>query len=467
MLLNEPVKISKARCAIFGAPKEEITLTDFLSEWTLTIQLNEKGETYLKDPLSFGAYTITGTRSKEALPEGRSVFFSYQTETVEYEGKEYKIITTYPPNTWFWFGRTFGEWKGYHNMIPASPPFSNDDHCQYIEADDPTKLTNSFNEETGQLKIYSESSKKNIVHAWAANILLPYSPQGECRRAVFLAQAKKNGNKVKEAYIGLGINSQEGEETNPELLDKYNLRLMSEIGEKKDLYQVDVTRYPNDAFTPVAFVANDSNKDGTLKSTEIIIDAMWMDHLEAASGMTEVLYKKAYTHGLRSDVCLMAGPGWHSATVVTGNYQNYFGQSSSEGAEGGVYSNSSMAMPLKWDFQGNSKKLYVRAYIYTPWAPWWCWWAISTNLEPYRAKNKNQKVNGNFPQVLNDDKQLAGGELYLEHGGYEWVDLEFDCPGAPKNETFYLIFYTKNGQRKGAAHATGIWEFQLEVGVDR
>lgn len=455
MILNEGVNAIFSECLLYGAPNETVTLLNIDTGEEKEYLLNEKGEIFISK-LHYGLYFLTGTKSKEALPDGRIAYFDNSSKDILIDGIQHRILSVYPENTWFWFGKTFGEWKGTQ-YTPGSKPFTENTYYQ----DEKIKETTSLNLENGCLKIYSQSSKKNKAYGWSGNIQLIKKP-GNCNRICFLAKATLEGSKTKEATVGLGFNIKDSTKT--DIGNLYNFFLQAQVGKEKDIYMADVSRYRDLSCMPVAFIANDSTKDETIVSSSLEIYAIWMDELIAeGSGETEKVKLAVSWQTLRSEILAMAGRGWHNASMITDTGENFVGRSVDWNGSG-QKTNSSMAVPLTFDFSGISKNLKMTCLFYLPYAPWECYWAISTNLDPYRAKDTNQAINGIFPEVTNDDGQLARGTYVFNES---LMKMEFPCNRIPKNTKFYLILYTKYSDKIGAIHARGTLEAWVEYGVDR
>ena len=454
MILNEGVNAIFFDCLLCGAPNETVTLLNIETGVEEAYVLNSEGELIVPS-LYYGLYLITGSRSKEALPEGRITYFDNSAEEILIEDKQYRILSVYPEKTWFWFGKSFGKWTG-SQYVPGSDPFSDKTYYQ----DEKIKETTSLDLENGCLKIYSQSSKKNKAYGWSGNIQSIKTPEN-CNRVCFLAKATLEGSKTKEATVGLGFNIDNS--TKVDIGNLYNFFLQAQVGKEKDIYMADVSRYQEQNCMPVAFIANDSNKDNTIKSSSLEIYAIWMDELVAeGGGTTSKLKLDVPTETYRSEILAMAGRGWHKASVIN-NDENFVGRSTDWNGSG-LNSNSSMAVPLIFDFSGLSKKLFVTCNFYLPYSPWKCYWAITTNIAPYIAKDLDQAINGIFPEVENDSGQLARGEQTFDKAKME---MEFPCAHLPRNEKFYLVFYTKVTNKYGAIHASGTLQAWVEYGVDR
>lgn len=454
MILNDVVNAIYSDCLLRGAPNETVTLINIETTEEKSFSLNSEGELRVSS-LNYGIYVIKGSKSIEALPEGRLVLFNEYTENTLIDGKRYRILSAYPDNTWFWFGKQFGTWQG-SQYVPGSKPFIENTYYQ----DEKIKETVSIDKTKGCLKIYSQSTKKDKAYGWTGNIASVKQPK-DCNRICFLANASLNGSKIKNATVGLGFNI--ANSTKTDLGDKYNFFLQAQVSSKKEVYMADVSRYRGQNCMPVAFIANDSTKDETVISSTLEIYAIWMDEIVAEGGGETEKITWAPSQTLRSEILATAGNRWQKAFSVTTTGENFVGRSTDYGATG-MDTNSSMAIPLVFDFYGNSKKLKLKAYFYLPYAPWTCYWAISTNLEPYRAKSISQNVNGFFPEVTNDSDQIARGEYTINE---ESLTMEFPCTSIPKNSQFYLIFYSKVEKKYGAIHARGTLEAWVEYGVDR
>ena len=462
MILNEHLTAIYTDCILYGAPNETITLTDLLTEESREYNLDSNGECII-EKINHGVYNLLGSISKEVYPEGRLAFLDSTTPSIVKDQKVCKILKAYPDTTWFWFGLQFGEWKCCQE-VPQSDPFTKETYYK----DEELTNTCSVDKEKGCLKIYSQSSKKDKQYAWTGYIAKPLEPLGT-GRICFLGNQSGSGAPSGIKYsITAGL-AQNNKDTSSSTLEPgYTFNLQASIEKERGIFEASTVRYQKTPMMPVVFIANNTSKDDTVTQISAEIYAIWMDEFEAvATGITEEFSGKVSANTLRSDIVLTRGTSWgpHSSTT----YENFFGRSTDWNGSG-LDSNSSMAIPLQFSFPGNSKNLLYKMGYYIPYAPWECYWAISTDLEPYRAKSINQNVNGVFPEVTNDPNQLARGTFVLPPTNIDPEDEEkrwiFPCTKIPKNKRFYLILYSKEAYRIGAAHGQGNFSAWVEYGAD-
>lgn len=461
MILNEHLTAIYADCVLYGAPNETITLTNLLTEKSEEYKLDSNGECIV-EKLNHGVYNLLGSISKEVYPDGRLAFLDSTTASATKDQKIYKILKVYPDTTWFWFGREFGEWKCCQET-PQSDPFAKETYYK----DEELTNTCSIDKEKGCLKIYSQSSKKDKQYAWTGYIAKPMTPMGT-GRICFLGNL---GNSEIPSSIKYSVTAglaQNNRDTSSSVLEpEYTFNLQASIEKERGIFEASTVRYPGTPFFPIVFIANSTSKDDKVIQVSAEIYAIWMDEFEAtASGTTEEVTGNVYRDTLRSDIVLMRGTAWGPAAGTNISSENYFGRSKDWNGSG-EDSNSSMAIPLQFSFPGNSKKLFYGMEFYYPYTDktdWQCYWAITTNLEPYRAKDTHQAKNGIFPEVENDDQQLAKGLFVFNKSGVQ--TFEFPCTRIPKNKLFYLVFYSKVENKIGAAHGRGNFSAWVEYGAD-
>lgn len=455
MILNDVISINQSPVVIYGAPNESLDIIDLNLGLSYVVKLDSNGEGIL-DSLPYSKYLILGSKSKEAIPDGRITTLSDDSNKVSINNVTYRIMTAYPDITFFWYGREIAEWKG-NQTYSESKPFSNYKYTKNPDIESTAKV----DKDNGRLVLSASSSSTDKIYCYTGYIKGRQKCKGQ-KRGAFIAESVGKPGTNSLSYVGLAYQSGNNEEiTN----NGYTYFLNAEVKDKQT-YMVNLANYQGQTANFTAFIANNSSVNGTLMTNTIYIYAAWLDDVEVTSNkVTEKVNLSVYRDTLRSDIALVGGNAWTKANYTNSNYENYFGRSSTLGSYGGSASNSSMAIPLKFNFTGRSTKLIVTCNIYSPYSPpFEFYWAITgiNGLTYYSAKDVY-----NIAEVTNDPYCMARGEYALQHGGqYKEITMEFPCTRIPSNQTFYLIFYSKPTTRKGAAHARGTLSAYVQYGWD-